>query len=130
MDYNMIFEKFTLLSDMPSDEASKFSTLINDSISQISAILLPDTDNEDNCRRLTAAAASWAYYRYKQIICSRGEYDGIKAGDVTVNPSDRSMEAARAIYLDSMAAIADITTDRDFIFERVSAQCTQEQSTQ
>lgn len=129
MNYDGVFKRFKFFSDLTDSEASEWSFLIYDCMAELSEMLISDSDNEVNSRRINAAAAALANYRCKEILCSRGEYDGISAGDVTINEGGKSLEAAYKLYTDCLAKIADIVKDTEggFVFERMSDICTQEQ---
>lgn len=130
MEYDAVLNRFLLLTDIDRAEMSGLAPLICDAMAELSEMLLPNSETEENSRRITAAAAALAAYRYREIITARGDCDGIKAGDVTISSDGRSLEAAGKIYTDSLAKISDLVIDRDFIFRGVKSGCMQEQSTE
>lgn len=130
MEYDAVLNRFLLLTDIDSIEMSGLAPLICDAMAELSEMLLPNTETEENSRRITAAAAALAAYRYREIITARGDCDGVKAGDVTISSGSRSLGAAEKIYTDSLAKISDLVKDQDFIFRGVNSGCMQEQSTE
>lgn len=123
MNYDRAFERFTLFSDMSAEEAAKWSYLVNDCIAEISEMLIPDSDNEENSRRIITATASLALYRYRKLLCARGDLSGIKAGDVTVSIDNKSVETARQLYIEALSDISDIIKKDEFIFGRTDSLC-------
>lgn len=130
MEYDAVLNRFILLTDIDSIEAADLSYVINDAMEEISEMLLPDSETEESSRRITAAAAALAAYRFREIVTARGDCDGFKAGDVTISSGERSLAAARRIFEESLSRISDLVQDDYFIFRGVSGKCMPEQSTE
>ncbi len=123
MNYDRAFERFTLFSDMTAEEAAKWAYLVHDCAADISEMLIPDSDTEENSRRITTATASLALYKYRKLLCARGELSGIKAGDVTISSDNKSVETARMLYIEALAQISDIVKKDEFVFGRTDSLC-------
>lgn len=123
MNFDEVFGTFTLLADLSSEEASHWAYLVVSCIADISERLIPDFEEEKYSRRLNAAAAALALYRYREILCARGELSGIKAGDVTITDARGSVDSARELYIESLDKISEIVTDNKFTFGRTESLC-------
>ena len=123
MDFNAILELFRKLTELNAADSAQWEYLINDSVYEIYAMLLPDCDVETNCHRLTAVAAALAFYRYKSIMAARNDASGFKAGDVTVNFSSEAVENAKRLYIDRLSGIGDLLKVNDFVFGGVDSLC-------
>lgn len=126
MNFDEVFGTFKVLADISSEEASRWAYLVLSCIADISERLIPDFEEERYSRRLNEAAAALALYRYRKILCARGELSGIKAGDVTITDARGSVDSARELYIESLEKIADIVTDNYFTFGRTDSLCTSE----
>lgn len=127
MEFDAVLNRFLFLTDIDGNEAYNCAPFIYDAMAEISEMLLPEAFNEESSRRITAAAAALAAYRYRLILTARGECNGIKAGDVTVNPDEKALKAAKDIYIEGLAKISDLIRDEEFIFKGVISECTKEQ---
>lgn len=114
-----VVERFTRLSGLSAEEVSQMLGLITDCTEELTERIISDCDCEGNCRRITAAAAALANYRYRLLAASRGEDRNIKVGDVTIGEDSGSLECAKKIYLQCISNIADIIIDSDFYFEGI-----------
>lgn len=119
MNYDKIFNGFMLFSALSGEEASEWAFLIYDCIDEFKSILKPQAYLSENSRRVTAAAAALANYRYRKILDSRGVLSGVRTSGLEIKNDERSLTAARDIYLERLAGISDLVLDRDFLFERM-----------
>ncbi len=125
MDFGSVFNRFSRLADLPSDEAAKWTYLVHDCIFEVSEmIVIPDADERD-CRRITAVTAALAFYRYRKILFARGELSGFKAGDLTVEIDKSSVDEAYGLYCDELRKAGDILKTDDFVFGRTEELCTE-----
>lgn len=127
MEFDAVLSRFLFLTDIDSNEAFNCAPFIYDAMAEISEMLLPEAFTEESSRRITAAAAALAAYRYRVILTARGDCNGIKAGDVTISPNEKVLAAAKDIYIESLAKISDLVKDEEFIFKGVATGCTKEQ---
>ena len=102
MDFDKVLKKFICLSELDTEQADRWKYLVYESMFDISEILIPDYDSSRYRHRITSAAAALAFYRYRKILCARGELSGVKAGDLTVNADRASVEYAYSVYCDAL----------------------------
>ncbi len=125
VNFENVFERFKSYADLSENDAQKWEYLVYDSIGEVRCMLLPGCDVEGNCHRLITAAAALAFYRYHCICAARRGADSFKAGDVTVNISDKGVEHAHRMYREAMQNISDIVGVDDFVFGRIDSICTE-----
>ena len=121
MDFDKVYKKFITLSELDLEQADRWKYLVYESMFDISDILIPDYDSRRYRHRITTAAAALAFYRYKKILCARGELSGVKAGDLTVNEDRTSVDYAYSLYCDALLAIGDLIMVDDLIFGRTDS---------
>ncbi len=124
MEYDSIFDRFRILAELDNAEAENWSWLVYDAMVEIRNMLVPECDVEINCHRLTAVTAALAYYRYRRVAASRGEPSSFKAGDVTLNLDNGSVENAFRIYSELLEGMGDILKMNDFVFGGTESLCT------
>ncbi len=121
MDFDKVLKKFICLSELDTEQADRWKYLVYESMFDISEILIPDYDSSRYRHRITSAAAALAFYRYRKILCARGELSGVKAGDLTVNADRASVEYAYSVYCDALLNISDLIMVDDMIFGRTES---------
>ena len=121
MDFDKVLKKFICLSELDTEQADRWKYLVYESMFDISEILIPDYDSSRYRYRITSAAAALAFYRYRKILCARGELSGVKAGDLTVNADRASVEYAYSVYCDALLNISDLIMVDDMIFGRTES---------
>ena len=121
MDFDTVFKKFVALCEFDGEQADRWKYLVYESMERISDIIIPDYDSSNYRHRVTAAAAALAFYRYRKLLCARGELSGIKAGDLTVNGDKTSVDYAYSVYCDAIMAINDLIIDDEMVFGRTDS---------
>ncbi len=126
MNFDEVLAEFVRLVNPAQDEKDEYSGFVSDAVAELSDKLLQNAVTDKNSRRLTAAAAALAAYRYRLALTARGEFIGFKAGDVTISDGAQALAAAKSLYCERLEEIADLMADDYFVFRRVNAECTQE----
>lgn len=120
MRIERVAERFSLLSGIEGEELSKWTPLIKDSASYVSALIKPGIKESEHLELLESASASYAYYKW--VLCSEEkDSSSFKAGDLTVSQSHSgaTSQLAYQLWKQSLSEIADITVSDDFFFKGV-----------
>lgn len=115
------------LMDIDESEKELCMRLSKSSLNEIEAKLRSDVDTEDF--RITAAAATLAYYKYMLRKSGSAESEHItsfKAGDVDVKQeftdTSKNLEKAESFYKNALAELVPLCDDNCFAFENVEVK--------
>lgn len=117
MNYQQVFQRFIELANIDFEQAEKYKWLCTNSIEELQEMLADDVDETACCGRLSATAAAMAFYNYVEI-CKESNITSFKAGDITVEYSERKKFADE--YLKQcMKGISKYLKDNSFFFRGV-----------
>ncbi len=120
MDLHEIIKKFSIITGLSDEEVSPWTSICEDACLEIRKNLREDADEESNSRRLNAAAAALAFYRYVLYCSSGGGVESFTTGEIRVKTdAQTSVKIAYTAWIDAKRSIADILKDEDFMFERI-----------
>lgn len=120
MNLNEIIKRFSIIADLSWEEASPWASVCEDASIEIKSKLRNDVNEEKNERRLNAAAAALAFYRYVLYRCSGGGMESFTAGEIRIKTDAKNhAKMAYNVWLDAKYSISDLLKDDDFMFERI-----------
>jgi len=120
LNLNEIIKRFSIIADLSWDEASPWTSVCEDACLEIRSNLRDDVKEEDNERRLNAAAAALAFYRYVLYRCSGGGMESFTAGEIRIKTDAKThAKMAYNVWLDAKRSISDLLKDTEFMFERI-----------
>lgn len=124
LDIQKVLEKFAMMAKLTLKDATDLIYICVESIDEISSMLKPNIDLEDevNLRRLNTAAATLSLYKYVCCEMSGDSMEQFTAGEVQIETVDRkiSVDMARALWKDAKNSISDLLIDRNFDFKEIS----------
>lgn len=116
MSIENTINRFKLISGLESEEAAKWSELVNESREYIESLVTSDEIYEIDIKRLDNAAAVYAYYRYLSYTIS--DENSFSAGDLKVNFNNRNkLEAAKEMWKTELESIKDIADTEKSLFQ-------------
>ncbi len=121
MDIETIFDRFSVLCGLDSEEAEKYRFLCRDAAAALESAALNDAVVGENQAAFCAAAAAYAAYCCSLTV-GRGlkEVTGFRAGDVTLSLSSGGKKSGAGEYLiKCIESIKPFLKDSDFSFEAV-----------
>lgn len=113
MDLLEVMELFGLYSGL-EDEAAAYAPLCRAAVRAVEAERRKDAAPDD--ARLTQLAAANAFYRYALSMDCAQNNAGIKAGDVTLSPTDGLAESAKELAELARQEAAPLLKDGGFSF--------------
>ncbi|MEE0930155.1 MAG: hypothetical protein UIM53_04075 [Acutalibacteraceae bacterium] len=119
MNIQQVFQRFTELVHLSEEQAENYKWLCCNAVEELEEMLVKDVDISRCSGRLSAAASAMAFYKYI-IIEENSNVNSFKAGDITVNYSDRG-EFAKNYLQQCMKSIAPYIKDSNFVFRGVKA---------
>jgi hypothetical protein len=116
MNLEEILERFALFGGIEREEAAAYGMLCEDAACDLRKRLRRQSDEAANARRLCAAAAALAYFRY--VLWGAAGRDGgsFRAGDVSISAADERVKGAAALWREERAGVADLLQDDGFCF--------------
>ncbi|MDR1628267.1 MAG: hypothetical protein LBR79_05785 [Oscillospiraceae bacterium] len=122
MNIQEVLERFSIIAGLKTDQAAPWAALCSESIEEITSHVKEGIDTESNSRRLGAAAAALAFYKYALYRASSGGLESFKAGDVSVKSDTKaSLQIAFAVWRDARSSVSDLLNDEEFVFERIGS---------
>ncbi|MDP4119460.1 MAG: hypothetical protein Q8876_00165 [Bacillota bacterium] len=119
MNFKDVMNRFVLISGLDPVETSQWSPICKEAMDFIQRRLRNETILPEDVSRLNAAAAALSYYRYC-LYQGGGAPENVKVGDVSMETSGLSVEAAEQIWQRAKADVADLLIDDvNFMFRRV-----------
>ncbi len=120
MDLYEIIKRFSIISGLSSDEIAPWTSLCEDACMEIRKNLRENVVEEDHSRRLNAAAAALAFYRYILYRCSGGGMEAFTAGEIRIKTDSKvTAKMAYNIWMDAKRSVSDLLQDNEFMFERI-----------
>ena len=121
MDLYEIIKRFSIIFGLSSDEIAPWTSICEDACIEIRKNLRENVVEEDHSRRLNAAAAALAFYRYILYSTSNsGGAESFAAGELRIKTdTSRMINNAKKVWQDAKRSIADILKDENFMFERI-----------
>ena len=119
MNIQQVFQRFTELVHLSEEQAENYKWLCCNAVEELEEMLVKDVDISRCSGRLSAAASAMAFYKYI-IFEENSNVNSFKAGDITVNYSDRG-EFAKNNLQQCMKSIAPYIKDSNFVFRGVKA---------
>lgn len=105
MNLEQVYNEFQRLCGISAQELEVWRAVCDACAGQILSRVPADCDPHDP--RLAQAAAGQAYYRY--ALAQAGQSSGnVKIGDISVSQASHSVEAARALRDELLAAAAPL----------------------
>lgn len=120
MRFEQVFERFSALTGLDYDSASKWQWLCCDAINEYNQKVSRRITDESSLGRLSAAAAALAFYKYSLLNCDDG-IDSFKAGDVTIGFSKNKLSNALDVWRQADKAARDLLDDGNFFFRKVKS---------
>lgn len=120
MELQNIVKRFSIIANISFKEAFPWTGICEEAADEIRAHLKSSVNESDHSRRLSAAAAALAFYRYVLYRASGGGMQSFTAGEIRIKADAKtSVKMALAVWKDAKHAIADLLNDDDFMFETV-----------
>lgn len=117
MNIQQVFQRFTELSHLSEEKAENYKWLCCNAVEELEEMLVKNVDVSGCGGRLSAAASAMAFYKYI-VIEENSNVNSFKAGDITVNYSDKK-EFAKDYLQQCMKSIAPYIKDSNFSFRGV-----------
>lgn len=120
MNLNHVIKRFQLLSGLSGEEVSKWLPVCRDAMDYIESRTRKDVELCRNSRRLSHAAAVFAYYKYT-LYSNSDNYQRFTAADITITRSGNTVQQAKNLWLEEQQGISDllVSDNNDFIFKRI-----------
>ncbi len=120
MDLQEILERFSIITNLSMDEVSPWIPLCEDASQEIERNLKEGANTGENSRRLNAAVAALAFYRYVLYRASGGGMESFTAGELRIRTNSQvNVKIAYEVWMGAKSAIADLLVDDNFMFERI-----------
>lgn len=107
------------LTHLNEEQAEAYRWLCCNAVEELEEMLVKNVDVSGCGGRLSAAASAMAFYRYS-VIEENSNVNIFKAGNITVNYSDRK-KFAKEYLQQCMKGIAPYIKDSNFVFRGVRA---------
>lgn len=114
----MILARFMLMSGLTAEQSADWLPLCKQAAAQLINRLKPNVDAAAHSEELCMAGAALVFYQYSMIQDVLQGY-GFSAGEVKVTRKSDSAAAAKKLWNEMQASVAELLTDGDFVFERV-----------
>ena len=120
MNIQEILMRFALIADLNLEEAAPWLPICSEAAEEIRGQLKNAADEATHARRLTAAAAALAFYRYTLYRASGSGMDTFSAGDVKITSDKKnSVQIAQSVWCNARNTVSDVLKDDGFLFEQV-----------
>lgn len=120
MNLQNIVKRFSIIANISLEEAFPWTEICEEAADEIKSHLKSDVDEDKHRRRLDAAAAALAFYRYILYRASGGGMESFTAGEIRIKSDAKtSVKMALTVWKDAKHSIADLLNDDDFMFETV-----------
>ncbi len=120
MNLQNIVKRFAIIANISFEEAFPWTEICEEAADEIRTHLKSNISENDHSRRLDAAAAALAFYRYVLYRASGGGMESFTAGEIRIKTDAKtSVKMALAVWKDAKHSIADLLNDDDFMFETV-----------
>ncbi len=120
MNLQDIVKRFSIISNLSLEEAFPWTQVCEEAAEEIRLHLKKGVDENEHHRRLDAAAASLAFYRYVLYRASGGGMESFTAGEIRIKTDAKtSVKMALAVWKDAKHSISDLLNDDEFIFETI-----------
>ncbi len=120
MKLQNIVKRFSIIANISFEEAFPWTEVCEEAADEIRRHLKSEIDETEHHRRLEAAAAALAFYRYVIYRASGGGMESFTAGEIKIKSDAKtSVKMALAVWKDAKHSIADLLNDDDFMFETI-----------
>lgn len=120
LDLQEILERFAMIADIALDDASAWIPICREAMDEIKQRVKDDVNVPGSQRRLNAAAAALAFYRFILYKASGTSITTPASADSGVlNDRRVGVRAAYDVWRSARGAVADLMTDDDFTFRGV-----------
>lgn len=111
-----VFESIKTLIDIPPEDEEKLSNLCKASAATLSRRLKEGFTGEED--EAVYACAAFTVYRYALVkSCADGDFEQLKAGDITVSRSTSALlESTEKLLADALSS-AECFSDIGFVFK-------------
>lgn len=117
MNIQQVFQRFIELSHLSEEKAENYKWLCYNAVEELEEMLVKNVAVSRCGGRLSTAASAIAFYKYT-VIEENSNVNSFKAGDITVNYSDKK-EFAKNYLQQCMKSIAPYIKDNNFVFRGV-----------
>ena len=120
MNLQNIVKRFSIIANLSFEEAFPWTEICEDAANEIRIHLKSGVDESEHSRRLDAAAAALAFYRYIIYRASGGGMESFTAGEIRIKADAKtSVKVALSVWKDAKHSIADLLNDDEFMFETI-----------
>lgn len=120
MDLQEILERFAMIADIALDDASVWIPVCREAMDEIKQRIKKDVNISGSERRLNAAAAALAFYRFILYKASGTSITMPPSADSgALNDRRVGVRAAYDVWRSARGAVADLMVDDDFTFRGV-----------
>ena len=115
MNISEVKEKFATLAGLSSVEADSWTSICEDSISEIESRLKDREFDEDEIKKLNSAAAALSFYKY--VLCVSVKDDLNPANQYVSNPYTKNL--ALSLWRGYKSGISELLSDDNFEFKGI-----------